>query len=220
MSPLDILRKSFPYKTGGNYKLWYYYRFNRDNAVTLLKQSNYSPSLVNLVNFLSQVAVKHIYPGKLFSEKVSHRVTSLVSEKQHKNKVAPSRFRDFVIEGLSKEGKTRHNKVLIPILQHDPKSLAIEIPVWSESYMLHPEMGEVIKKWGQHIKLTGHIDLLQYDIQSGKILLWDYKPDKGTLIVGSQVTFYKYLLMQLVLGLSLDDIVCGWFDEELERILV
>jgi len=176
----------------------------------MLKENPDDRGLRDLILFLEQVYIGRIVPNKLFREGNSMRVTSLCEEKIAKAEVNDSRFIKYTSNPSNKK-LSNHNKVLIPILMEDKNSLAIELPVWCEKFMYN----------GKWIAVTGHVDLLQYYPSEGMVYIWDYKPDFSPdkpHIVSQQVKFYKLLLNQLV-WLELDRIVCGWFNNSHEFIL-
>ena len=100
--------------------------------------------------------------------------------------------------------KSRHENLQQWFLLNDPTAIAAELPVW---------MDEVESKIHLEIcfPVTGHIDLLRYD--DSKIQIWDYKPNaKREKWARTQVCLYA-LLLSLRTGISLEDMVCGYFDE-------
>lgn len=195
-----IITKSFFHRG-----LWYRYKYNRTNMENILKEYN-SFLLENLTTFLDEV-VFNWAPDELFNSEDSLRVTGIMTEEEYPTKVNPSRFKKWVNMGLMKEGGTRHNNVLTTILEHDPNSLATEVPVWCRCFPYR-------NKW---LNVAGHIDLLQFN--DGEIYIWDYKPDRSKT-VGDQVSLYKQLLVRLIMGLDEKIVKCGWFDEFSEHIII
>ena len=70
------------------------------------------------------------------------------------------------------------------ILIKDPDSIAIEIPIWKEN---------------NNTSLTGHIDLIQIEGNTLKVI--DYKPEGKFMISLPQVAMYG-LLVKNVLGIN------------------
>lgn len=102
----------------------------------------------------------------------------------------------------------RHDNVEYYCLEHDPKSIACEIPVWLEA----AELADYQKVFETDLPLTGHIDLLRY--AGGQIEVWDYKPH-AKREVKAHVQVWLYALMLAVrTGLSLQRFRCGYFDEQ------
>ncbi len=106
------------------------------------------------------------------------------------------------------EVKSRHENLEKYFLNHDYQSIACEVPVWIES----GEFKDYFEVFKTTQNLTGHIDLLRYKA-NGKIEIWDYKPgafkDKKAK---SQVFLYAFMLATRS-GISLNNILCGYFDE-------
>jgi hypothetical protein len=198
ISRTGIIKRPMPH-----WDLWIWYRFNVDNSIRLLDEYN-NQNLVKLIHYLQQIAFqKGMIPHRLFRKGNSVRVSSLCKNRSYEVEVGESRFINYT---TTPKGKlSNHNKVLIPILEKEGNSLAIETPLWC------------IKLWfeGKWITVTGHVDLIQYI--HPYIYIWDYKPDKAKT-VGDQVMMYKYMLTQLV-GVDYEKIKVGWFDNSMEYIV-
>jgi hypothetical protein len=107
----------------------------------------------------------------------------------------------------SQRYKSAHSNVQMLMLETDNKSVAVEVPLW-----LKPEEFELYSQFFDSEKpLTGHIDVLS--IEQGTIWVWDFKPkaakEKHAHI---QTFFYAYMLAKRT-GISLDNFMCGYFDE-------
>lgn len=118
---------------------------------------------------------------------------------------------DHPVIGYAQESKThtkfksRHENLQQWFLLNDPQSIVAELPVWVDE----TESKELLKLG---FPLTGHIDLLRYD--DSKVEIWDYKPHaKREKWARTQVYLYAQLL-SLRANVRLNDIVCGYFDEE------
>jgi hypothetical protein len=90
--------------------------------------------------------------------------------------------------------KPGHQPVLKNILLKDPDSIAIEVPIWAQK---------------DGIFLTGHIDLIQIQDQTIKVI--DYKPEGRFILSLPQVATYG-LLMKL--KFNLNDIKCISFNRK------
>lgn len=102
--------------------------------------------------------------------------------------------------------QTNHSKVQLLLLEEDPYTLAIEVPLW----LMPSELDGYAQLFRTTTPLTGHIDLLR--IEDGKIWVWDYKPNaRYEKYAATQVYFYAYMLSQRT-GIPLENFRCGYFD--------
>ncbi len=88
-----------------------------------------------------------------------------------------------------------HDPILKNILIKDKDSVAIEVPIWS------------------HVNgnyLTGHIDLIQIDIDKNVIKVIDYKPEGNFLISLPQVATYGLILKK---QLDINELKCLSFNK-------
>ena len=109
----------------------------------------------------------------------------------------------------SERYKENHAKVQMFMLEHDNKTIAMEIPIWTGKDEIL-EHGDLFTASETNNFLTGHIDLLR--IEDGKIWVWDYKPNaKRELYAATQVYFYALMLSKRT-GIDLDNFMCGYFD--------
>ena len=202
-SRLDLVQRPMPH-----WGLWVWFRYNRAHAVYLLTKVK-DVNLFKLIKFLELISTrKGVIPHKLFNEGKSIRVTKLATERKYEVEVNESRFRE-IITNYRKDGLTGHNSALIPILENDYHSLAIEVPLWVEKLNFK----------GKWLTVTGHIDLLQYDENEKVIWIWDYKPEpEKEPKVGDQVLLYKYMLT-LMTDVEYEKIRVGWFNEKVEYII-
>lgn len=192
--------------------LWIYHRYNKINAERLYGQDK-DENLRKVINFLDHtIYIKGFVPSYLFNNENSLRVTSVIDikDKLYFFEVNECRFTKFM-QSFEKK-LTGHSKALIPILSNYQNALAIEVPVWCEDYQL-PD--------GSIKTLTGHIDLLTFE--KGKIWIWDYKPNfenvgKENFKACKQIDLYRDLLCSLV-GLNVDQINLGWFNQQHEFII-
>jgi hypothetical protein len=100
-----------------------------------------------------------------------------------------------------------HTEVELALLNHDPKTVASEVPLW-----LDPHEHELVLRLGVPGSLTGHVDILR--VEEGKVWVWDYKPGASKeRFAATQTWAYAVMLAQRT-GLPLDAFRCGWFDEK------
>ncbi len=103
---------------------------------------------------------------------------------------------------------TAHGNVQLHMLQNDPKTIGVEVPLWLDPDEYHA-LGLSFEKKGS---LTGHIDLIRID--DDKIWIWDYKPKAAKeKFADTQVLLYAIILSTRI-GLPLDNFMCGYFDEK------
>lgn len=108
------------------------------------------------------------------------------------------RFTQEVYESFKENKINRdpgHEPVLKNILIKDEDSIAIEIPIW--------------KRYNEHKFITGHIDLIQIEKNTIKVI--DYKPEGKFLLSIPQVATYGLLLKSLF---NLESLVCVSFNKK------
>ena len=118
------------------------------------------------------------------------------------------------ISSLAKQGlqddsfNSNHLKVQMFLLKHDPKTIAMEVPIW----LKHNEFDGFKDLFKDNEPLTGHIDLIR--IEDNKVWIWDYKPrsDKERY-ASTQLLFYAFMLSKRT-GISLEEFRCGYFDDK------
>ena len=86
-----------------------------------------------------------------------------------------------------------HAPILKNILIKDKDSIAIEVPIWSTN---------------KNINITGHIDLIQ--IQDDTIKIIDYKPEGNFLFSLPQVAVYGLLIKKII---KVDSLKCISFNK-------
>ncbi len=120
---------------------------------------------------------------------------------------------DLAQQGLS-EGKfkTAHSNVQMFMLQHDSRTISVEVPLWMLSSE-YPGFQDILHSTEA---LTGHIDALR--IEDGKIWVWDYKPNAHLeKYAVTQTNFYAIMLSKRT-GIPLEKFRCGYFDDELAYV--
>ncbi len=103
--------------------------------------------------------------------------------------------------------KSGHENLANYFLHNDPRSIACEIPVWMESV----ELSDYQDVFPTKNPLTGHIDLLRYE--AGKIVVWDYKPKAKREVTAATQVFLYALMLSVRTGISLNQFICGYFDD-------
>lgn len=104
--------------------------------------------------------------------------------------------------------KDNHSRVQVFMLEHDDKTIAMEVPLWLEP----EELDNYQELFNSPFPLSGHVDLVR--IEDGKIWIWDYKPGaRKEKFAATQVAFYAYMLSRRS-SIPLDNFRCGYFDRE------
>jgi len=104
---------------------------------------------------------------------------------------------------------SRHENLQKYFLDHDPLTIACEVPVWMESW----ELADYERVLGSRAPLTGHIDVLRRE-GDGRIGVWDYKPRAAAERDAHIQVFLYALMLSLRTGLPLSDFLGGYFDEK------
>jgi len=108
-----------------------------------------------------------------------------------------------------REVSSRHENLQKYFLEHDPATIACEVPVWMESW----EFADYQRILGTGDPLTGHIDLLRRE-DDGLLGVWDYKPHAAAERNAHIQVFLYALMLSLRTGLPLAAFHCGYFDEK------
>jgi hypothetical protein len=104
--------------------------------------------------------------------------------------------------------QTAHSNVQMFMLQHDDKTISIEVPIW----LKEDELPDYAHFFNTTDTLTGHIDALR--IEDGLVWVWDYKPNAHKeKYASTQTNFYALMLSQRS-GIPIDRFRCGYFDDE------
>ncbi len=125
-----------------------------------------------------------------------------------------TRVRDHGIIALAgrsrgfREVSSRHENLQKYFLEHDPATIACEVPVWMESW----EFADYPRILGTREPLTGHIDVLRHE-SDGRLGVWDYKPHAAAERNAHIQVFLYALMLSLRTGLPLSAFHCGYFDE-------
>jgi len=103
---------------------------------------------------------------------------------------------------------TAHSNVQMFMLQHDDKTVSMEVPIW----LMAEELPCYEDFFNTTDILTGHIDALR--IEDGYVWIWDYKPNAHReKYATTQTNFYAIMLSQRT-GIPIEKFRCGYFDDE------
>jgi len=103
---------------------------------------------------------------------------------------------------------TAHSNVQMFMLQHDDKTISMEVPIW----LMAEELPVFEEFFNTTDALTGHIDALR--IEDGNVWVWDYKPNAHReKYATTQTNFYAIMLSQRT-GIPIEKFRCGYFDDE------
>jgi hypothetical protein len=104
---------------------------------------------------------------------------------------------------------SRHENLQKYFLEHNPHTMACEVPVWMESWEFE-DYARILKT---RDTLTGHIDVLRRE-DDGRLGVWDYKPRAAAERSADIQVFLYALMLSLRTGLPLTTFLCGYFDEQ------
>ena len=145
---------------------------------------------------ISQFKIKGVKRSylKIFSKKLIRRGIIETYDNNSKLLTFTKNVFENYEENSNSINKPGHNSILKNILIKDENSLAIEVPIWKEF---------------QDTCLTGHIDLIQLENKTLKII--DYKPEGNFLISLPQVAMYGLIIKKIF---DIDDLRCVSFNKE------
>jgi hypothetical protein len=152
-------------------------------------------------------------PNHLFSETVCR--ASRVSRSGLGVEIALTRLRDHDIIALAEKSRrfdevsSRHENLQKFFLDHNPNTIACEVPVWAEAW----EFEDYPRLLRTREPLTGHIDVLRYE-NDGLLGVWDYKPHAAAERSAHLQVFLYALMLALRTGLPMSAFLCGYFDEK------
>ncbi len=101
-----------------------------------------------------------------------------------------------------------HMNVQMFMLSYDQKTFAIEVPLW----LTHDELECFEDLFESKLSLSGHIDIVR--IENGKIWIWDFKPRAAKEKHASTQVFFYALMLCKRTGVSMDNFMCGYFDDK------
>ena len=99
-----------------------------------------------------------------------------------------------------------HTKVELFLLQNDPRTLAVEVPIW----LKHNELENFNELFKSKTPLTGHIDILR--VEDNNVWIWDYKPNAPQEKFAATQTFFYALMLSQRSNIPLENFRCGYFD--------
>jgi len=129
--------------------------------------------------------------------------------------IALTRLKDHAIIALAAESRdfdvvsSRHENLQKFFLDHNPNTIACEVPVWAEAW----EFKDYPRLLGTREPLTGHIDVLRRE-DDGLLGVWDYKPHAAAERSAHIQVFLYVLMLALRTGLPMNAFLCGHFDEK------
>lgn len=187
-----ILHKSF------KHGWFYHYRLHKLNA-----DEQCTPQFSPLNNYLNSVleSCPEEKFNKIRSSKLKFAMPFEVMQ------VENHEITDMARLGLEGGDKSAHTNVQLHMLNHDPKTIAVEVPLWLDAieHQYHDAL------FGSQDPLSGHIDVLR--IEGDKIWVWDFKPKAHLEKYASTQTFFYAMMLSKRTGIPLDDFRCGYFDE-------
>lgn len=107
------------------------------------------------------------------------------------------------------EVSSRHENLQKFFLDHNPNTIACEVPVWAEAW----EFEDYPRLLRTRDTLTGHIDVLRHE-DDGLLGVWDYKPWAAAERSAHVQVFLYALMLALRTGLPMSAFLCGYFDEK------
>ena len=160
--------------------------------------------LERYLNALFENCPNHLYSKKTFRGSKEEMMidVDIKHTDSHPLITLTKASRDFT------EFKSRHENVGKYLLDNDPKSVAVEVPIWVEC----GEFKDYEDVFGSRLTMTGHIDLLRLD-EDGKIAVWDYKPNAYKEKKAHVQTFLYAFMLSVRSGIPLSRFRCGYFDE-------
>jgi len=181
---------------------WYYfYRVHEPKTAELCESY---PELCNYLEDMFENCPHEYFKLEPRSSKLKFKLNNLDLVPADNHEVC-----ELTKQGLI-ENETRfkggHSKVQLFMLENDPNTIAIEVPLW-----LQPEEIEIYEKLFQSKNpLTGHIDLVR--IEEDKIWIWDYKPNASKEKYASTQVYFYALMLSKRTGIPLEKFRCGYFD--------
>jgi len=178
----------------------YHYRIHRDK-LEFLCSNGFQP----LKSYLMDVRTN--CPSKYFEEGPRSSVLRFGTGAQLKETKADV----SVLARMGLESNyydNAHLNVQMFMLGFDNKTIAIEVPLW----LLPSELPEFKELFNSELPLSGHIDIVR--IEDGKIWIWDYKPNAHLEKFASTQTYFYALMLSKRTGISLENFMCGYFDDK------
>lgn len=180
---------------------FYHYRFCEDK-INILCNSNFSTLKDYFYNMLTSCPHDYFLSGPRSSSLKFDLNTDICEEKLSKLSLLTKEALNW------KNYKTAHSNVEVFMLNYDKNTLAVEIPIWilPEEYPMFSDLFIDEKN-----PLSGHIDILQ--IIDGKIWILDFKPKAHLEKFAKTQTYMYAVMLSKRTGISLENFMCGYFDE-------
>jgi len=190
--------KHYSFSHGG----FYHYRFHKQKTEQLISDFQ------TMKDYLHNIC--ECCPDELFlkgprSSKAKLQLKNLNIE-HHKNHEVSVLAKNGLITNEQRY-KTNHSKVQVFMLEHDQKTLAVEIPLWLQPHEYH----NYAQIFESQDPLTGHIDILR--LENDKIGVWDYKPGAKKEKYATTQTYLYALMLSQRTNLPLSKFICGYFDK-------
>jgi len=180
---------------------WYHYRIH-DTKTKQLCSNGLSPLKSYLHEVFKACPDEHFSSGPRSSQLKIKFDIDLVEAHNHE-------VCELARSGLeSDQYTTAHTNVQMFMLQHDNKTISMEVPIW----LMPQELPGYSDFFNSTQALSGHIDALR--IEDGQVWVWDYKPNAHKeKYATTQTNFYALMLSQRS-GIPMDKFRCGYFDDE------
>lgn len=104
--------------------------------------------------------------------------------------------------------KKPHDALEKYFVENDPKTLAVELPVW----MRDDELVDFREQFGFEKGMAGHIDLVR--LEGDRIWIWDYKPYARKEKHAHVQVFLYAVMFALRTGVPMSRLGAGYFDED------
>ncbi|MBU2589590.1 MAG: PD-(D/E)XK nuclease family protein [Nanoarchaeota archaeon] len=189
-------------RTAFKHGWWYHYCLHNKKSDKLIT-NGFSQLQSYLLAMFDKCPHQHFENGPR-SSRIKFQLPSL-NIKEHANHEICNLTR-LGLEINEERYKSNHMKVQMFMLEHDKKTVSIEVPVWLKTR----EFGSFKTHFDSEYPLTGHIDLLQVD--KNNIWVWDYKPGASKEKYAATQTYFYALMLSNRTGIPLDKFRCGWFD--------
>jgi len=181
---------------------WYYiYRVHLEKLAELKTKFSELHSYLSLIN--DKCPNSYFSNGPRASKLKFNMPFEIYSTKNHELSLLAKHAIDF----YKGRYKSNHAKVEVFLLEHDAKTVAVEVPLWFEP----EEMKPFSKILDTKKPLTGHIDILQ--VEDDKIWIWDYKSDVDKEPYAATQTFFYAMMLSKRTGIPIENFRCGFFDD-------
>lgn len=183
---------------------FYHYRVHSDKTAKLCN-NEFFPLKEYMDEMFQNCPDEHFNSGPRSSSLRFHLNVELKENENHP-------ISELCALGLEKMDnyKSAHSKVQMFMLQFDNNTISVETPIWLENN----EIKGFKELFDSEEPLTGHIDALRVE-DDGKVWIWDYKPKAYKEKYASTQVYFYALMISKRTGIPLEDIMCGYFDENI-----